>query len=113
MLAMGVRMHMTETHPPALARPHACLAGMMAAEQSCLDQHWKTAWRLTGLEAPPWQEWAKLDAGQCRRENHKSKLAEAKWVATIIAELKDEDFLMKRRGGPPAKGGGKGEEEGR
>ena len=42
-----------------------------------------------------------------RREIHKSRLVEAQWIATMIAELKDEDFLMKRRG----KGGGKGSKE--
>ena len=41
------------------------LLGLAAAEQSCLDQNWKTAWKLTGLEGPPFQEWSQQPL--CRR----------------------------------------------
>ena len=39
-----------------------------------------------------------MDVASVKRETAKSKLADTAWVATVIADLKDEDFLMKRRG---------------
>lgn len=63
--------------------------GLMAAEQSALDSKWKTAC-LHGLQQLPWHE----------------------WVAAVIAGLKDEDFLVKRRlGGAAGKGSGKDRKE--
>ena len=74
------------------------LGGMMMAEQSCLDGNWKTAWKMMGIESPPWQAWTTMDVASVKRETAKSRLADPAWVATVIADLKDEDFLMKRRG---------------
>ena len=76
------------------------LGGLMMAEQSCLDGNWKTAWTMMGIEAPPWQAWSSMDAAAVKREHCRSRLADPAWVATVIADLKDEDFLMQRRGKP-------------
>ena len=83
------------------------LLGMMAAEQQCLDENWMAAWRLTGLAQPPWAHWSKMDVASIKRDHPRSRMAEATWLGAIIAELKDEDFLIKRR---KPKGKGKGEE---
>ena len=63
---------------------------------------------MTGLEPPCFQEWARMEAAPLRRETHKSRLADARWVAALIAEMRDEDFLMKKSGG----GGGGGKKSG-
>ena len=73
---------------------------LMMAEHSCLDGNWKTAWKMMGIEAPPWQAWSSMDTAALKREHCRSRLADPAWVATVIADLKDEDFLMKRRGKP-------------
>ncbi len=50
------------------------------------------------MEQPDWSGWTRQDAEGLRRVYPNSRLADREWVATIVAELKDEDFLMKRRG---------------
>merc|ERR1712194_528800 len=86
------------------------VGGVMMAEQSTLDANWKTAWRLMGLESPPWHEWSTMDINGLKREYSKSRLADNKWIAAVIADLRDEDFLMKRRGNG-GKGPGKGQDD--
>ena len=81
------------------------MAGVMAAEQYTLDDNLQTAWKLTGLDTPPWEAWNQLDVQVLKKGRAKSKIVEAAWIAAIVAGLKDEDFLMKKRGG--GKGGGK------
>ena len=81
------------------------LSTMMACEQAALDGNWKTAWRLTGHEPPPWEKWAALDTAVVRRDTARSRLADSRWLAAVVADMKDDDFLMKRR--QPVKGGGK------
>ena len=80
------------------------LLGVGAAEQFSLDENWATAWRLTGLETPNWTEWAHQNLGQIRKEYSRSRAVDKMWVAAVIAEQKDDDYLMKRRGhhGKPA-----------
>ena len=77
------------------------------AEQSSLDGNWKTSWRLMGLENPPWADWNAMDSNSVKRDFSKSRLADNQWLAAVIADMKDEDFLMKRRG----KGGGKSDDK--
>lgn len=49
-----------------------------------------------------------MDVQSVRKEYSKSRLADNQWVAAVIADLKNEDFLVKRRlAGAAGKGGGK------
>ena len=82
--------------------------GIMAAEQQCLDENWSVAWRLTALPPPPWAHWGKVDVAAVKRDHPRNRMADPSWVAALVAELKDEDFMVKRRGG---KGAGKKPEE--
>lgn len=87
------------------------VGSLVMTEQSALDGNWKTAWRLMGLQQPPWHEWSTMDVFAVRKEYSESRLADNKRFAAVIAGLKDEDFLVKRRvqGG---NGVGKGRKEG-
>lgn len=64
---------------------------------------------MVGAEQPPWKEWSTMDVEGIRREHARARLADAQWLAAIIADLKDEDYLVKRRTAPPGerKVGGK------
>ena len=85
------------------------LTTIMACEQASLDGNWKTAWKLMGLEPPPWADWAGQDEAAIKREYAKSRLADSRSVAAVVADMTDENFLMKRRTAP--KGGGKGQDK--
>ena len=76
-------------------------------QQAALDGNWETTWKLLGLGPPPWADWAGQGAGVTKREYANSRLAAARWGAAVVADMEDEDFLMKRRSAP--KGGGKGD----
>ena len=53
---------------------------------------------------------ATQDVGALRRQYVYSRLAESTWVAALINELKEEEWLAKKRGNAgPGKGKGKGE----
>lgn len=87
--------------------------GTMAAEQSAVDGNWKTAWRLLGLQQPPRHEWASMDIGSVREEYSKFRLADTRWVAAVIADLKGEDFLgMREPAEALRKGSGKDRKDG-
>ena len=93
---------------------------LAAVEQYRLDQNWQSAWRLTHLGLPPFQEWKVREQSvqQLRLDHAHSRLIHATWAAAITARLKDEEVLMKRRGAPKAfpradKGGDKGKGRGR
>ena len=102
-LVMLARIHGAHVDgKPELAR-FLTLATLMAIEQYCLDENWETAWRMTGVEPPPFADWSRQDVAAMRRAFPKSRLAEKTWVAAMVAEIRDDDFLIKRRG----KGGGK------
>jgi hypothetical protein len=77
----------------------------MISEQLCLDNNWKTAWELTDLPDPPFQEWQTQDVPAIAATRPKSLLAEQRWVAAITAKAKDDKVLYDRR--TSAKGGGK------
>ena len=81
-----------------------CLSGIGAVEQFDLDGNWDTAWKLFDLEPPPFEHWGRMNTEPMKKEYPTARLIPRKWIAALIAELRDEDFLRKRRGG---KGGGK------
>ena len=55
-------------------------------------------WRLTQLTQPP-AEWRACDfaIGQLRQDHPRARLIPPTWVAAVIARLKDEEVLTKRR----------------
>lgn len=77
---------------------------LAAVEQYRLDQNWQSAWRLTHLGLPPFQEWKVREHSvqQLRLDHAHSRLIHATWAAAITARLKDEEVLIKRRGAPKA-----------
>ena len=84
---------------------HLILLLLLASiEQYKLDGAWMAAWRMTQLTAPPFSDWRSKEhsIGQLKADNPHSRLIPATWAATVIAQLKDEETLMKRRspGGP-------------
>ena len=89
----------------AQARLHT-LRMISALEQFLIDENWMVAARLTGTEEPPWGEWACQDLGALRRQYVFSRLAEPTWVGAHINQLKEEEWLTKKRQGlPKAKAG--------
>ena len=89
----------------AQARLHT-LRMISASEQFLIDENWMVAARLTGTEEPPWGEWACQDLGALRRQYVFSRLAEPTWVGAHINQLKEEEWLTKKRQGlPKAKAG--------
>ena len=86
---------------------------MGALEQFLIDENWLVASRLTGMEEPPWGHWATQDLGALRRQYVYSRLAESTWIGALINELKEEEWLTKKKFAaatpkPKAKGGGGG-----
>jgi hypothetical protein len=86
------------------ARLH-CVRMISAMEQFLLDESWGVASRLTGVEEPPWSHWASQDLASIRKQYIYTRLMDATWIGAIINELKEEEWLLKKRG----KGGGKGD----
>ncbi|CAE7447673.1 METAP1D [Symbiodinium natans] len=81
-----------------------------ALEQFLIDESWVVAGRLTGMEEPPWGHWATQDVSALRKQYVYTRLAESTWVAALINELKEEEWLVKKRaalGKPKGKGEGK------
>ena len=75
----------------------SCLRGIASAEQSLLDQHWRSAWQLSGASEPPWSEWERTNAATHRRSHTASPLLSEAWVSVALARTKDESFLRKQR----------------
>ena len=95
---------------PKLARLNT-LRMISAIEQFVLDENWVVAGRLTGNPEPPWGQWAVQDVPALRREYVYSRFAEPTWVGSLINELKEEDWLSKKRQSlKNPKGPGKGKE---
>ena len=94
---------------PKQARLHV-LRMMSALEQFLIDESWVVASRLMCTEEPPWGHWATQDVGAIRRQLVYNRLSESTWVAALINQLKEEEWLTKKRGNlqQPSKGGGKG-----
>ena len=79
---------------------HLLLLLLMAAvEQYKLDSNWVAAWRITQLTQPPFAEWKSREFAlpQLRQDHAHSRLIHPTWAAAIIARLKDEETLLKRR----------------
>ncbi|CAE7232920.1 unnamed protein product [Symbiodinium sp. CCMP2456] len=76
--------------------------GLAAVEQYRLDGNWTTAWRLTQLSQPPFSEWRSREPymSQLRVDHAHSRLVHPTWAAAVIARLKDEEVLVKRRRRP-------------
>ncbi|CAE7292878.1 unnamed protein product [Symbiodinium microadriaticum] len=92
---------------PKQARLHV-LRMMSALEQFLIDENWAVASRITGMEEPPWGHWSTQDLGALRRQYVYTRLSEATWIGALINELKEEEWLVKKRAATPkAKGGGK------
>lgn len=100
-------------------KAHLVLVLALAAiEQAQLDGNWETAWRLTRLPQPPFAEWKVREAHlpTLRANAAHSRLLHPTWVAAVVARLKDEEVLTKRRGRPvaaPGKTGAKGKGRGK
>ncbi|CAE7534355.1 unnamed protein product [Symbiodinium sp. KB8] len=94
---------------PRLARLQT-LRMMAALEQFLIDENWSVASRVTGMEEPPWGHWATQDLAAIRRQFVYTRMVEATWVGALINELKEEEWLAKKRMATPkpkAKGSGK------
>ena len=92
------------------ARLHT-LRMISAFEQFTIDESWTVASRLCGTEEPPWGHWATQDLASLRRQYVCNRLSEATWVGALINELKEEEWLLKKRNAP--KGEGKGKNQGK
>ena len=71
---------------------------MAALEQFLIDESWTVASRLTGMEEPPWGHWATQDLPALRKQYVYTRLAESTWIGALINELKEEEWLSKKRG---------------
>ena len=83
------------------------MAAISMGEQFSMDENWTAAWKVYGLPAPPWSDWAQADTASLRRDHAHSRLMDSRWTGAAIGAMKDEEVLRKRRG----KGGGKKGEE--
>jgi hypothetical protein len=91
---------------PRQARLHT-LRMLAAFEQFTIDESWVVASRICGAEEPPWGHWATQDLNSLRKQYVYNRLSEATWVGALINELKEEEWLIKKRSS--MKGGGKGD----
>ena len=75
------------------------MLGLAAIEQYRLDGNWVAAWKLTQLSSPPFAEWRARDhyLPQLRADHAHSRLVHSTWMAAVIARLRDEEVLVKRR----------------
>ncbi len=68
-----------------------------AMEQFLIDESWVVGSRLIGTEEPPWGHWATQDLQALRKQYIYTRLVEATWIASLINQLKEEDWLVKKR----------------
>lgn len=97
------------------ARLHV-LRMLAAFEQFTIDESWVVASRVCGSEEPPWGHWANQDQSALRRQYIYNRLSEATMIGALINELKEEEWLQKKRGGlgkGPGKGDAKDKEKGK
>eukprot|EP00931_Biecheleriopsis_adriatica_P117657 TRINITY_DN93157_c0_g1_i1.p1 TRINITY_DN93157_c0_g1~~TRINITY_DN93157_c0_g1_i1.p1 ORF type:complete len:474 (-),score=125.37 TRINITY_DN93157_c0_g1_i1:197-1618(-) len=85
-----------------------CYQSLAAVETFLLQDSWEDAWQVTHLPQPAWGAWQQVDVQEAKREHICSRLTDASWNAAYIAEIKDHDFLQKRR---KDRGKGKGKEK--
>ena len=96
----GVARAVTMLRSGQNEKAHLILLLLLASiEQYRLDQNWGAAWKLTQLSMPPFAEWRTKDSmmGQLRADCAHTRLAHPTWCAAVIAKLKDEETLTKRR----------------
>ena len=91
---------------------------LSAVEQYKLDASWVAAWRLTHLTSPPFADWRAKESSihQLRADHSHTRLAHPTWMAAIVARLRDEEVLTKRRQSvddrpPRGRGRGRGSTE--
>ena len=93
---------------PKQARLHV-LRMMAALEQFLIDESWTVASRVMCTEEPPWGHWATQDVTAIRKQLIYNRLSESTWMGALINQLKEEEWLTKKRSAVQApKGGGKG-----
>ena len=90
------------------------LLALASIEQDKLDNNWTAAWRLTMQTQPPFSEWRAKEAviSQLRTDFAHARLIHPTWAAAVIARLRDEEVLTRRRQKPdnrPPKGKGRGQ----
>ena len=90
------------------------LLALAAIEQYKLDNNWTAAWRLTMQTQLPFSEWRAKEAviSQLRTGFAHARLIHPTWAAAVIARLRDEEVLTKRRQKPdsrPPRGKGRGQ----
>ena len=90
------------------------LFALASIEQGKLDNNWTAAWRLTMQTQPPFSEWRAKEAviSQLRTDFVHARLIHPTWAAGVIARLRDEEVLTRRRQKPdnrPPKGKGRGQ----
>lgn len=90
--------HLLRSSQPSKAHLVALLA-LASVEQFRLDGSWTTAWRLTQLQTPPFAEWMNREPNlqALRSEHAHSRLVHPTWAAAVVARLRDEETLVKRR----------------
>lgn len=98
---------------PKQARLHV-LRMMAALEQFLIDESWTVASRLTCVEEPPWGHWAAQDTQAIRRQLIYNRLSESTWMGALINQLKEEEWLTKKRAtvqNPKGNGKGRGKDK--
>ena len=118
-MTWGIARAITLLRAGESEKSHLVLMLLLAAvEQYRLDGNWGAAWRLTHLGPPPFADWRSRDfaLAQLKIDHAHSRLIHPTWAAAVIARLKDEEALTKRRqpgmdreqGGRPPRGRGRG-----
>eukprot|EP00931_Biecheleriopsis_adriatica_P121798 TRINITY_DN9685_c0_g1_i1.p2 TRINITY_DN9685_c0_g1~~TRINITY_DN9685_c0_g1_i1.p2 ORF type:complete len:498 (-),score=100.49 TRINITY_DN9685_c0_g1_i1:311-1804(-) len=100
-----VAVRLAEGKP--IAAELLCLQSLAAIETYSLEMKWEAAWRITGLKMPPTAAWQTINVKTVRQEWESSRLIEAGWQSVYLQELRDLEFLMKRRALGKGKGDGK------
>ena len=113
-MTWGVVRAVTALRAGESQKAHLILLLLLSAiEQFKLDSTWVAAWRLTHLSPPPFSDWRAKESAihQLRADHSHTRLAHPTWMAAIIARLRDEEILTKRRQGAddrPPRGRGRG-----
>ena len=116
--AWGITRALTVLRTGQTAKGQLILLLTLAAmEQYKLDSSWGAAWRLTQLTQPPFAEWKARESviTQLRADNAHARIVHPTWAAAVIARMRDEEVLTKRRfrNDPPKDPKGKGRGGGR
>ena len=76
------------------------LITLAAADQQCLDGNWLNGWNLTPFNPPPWDVWKTINLAERQKSQYWSPLYDPSWMSMVAAKLKEEEQLLKKRGGP-------------